>query len=326
MPEKTYVEAIRETLAEEMRRDENIIVYGLDVSLGYLSGATKGLMEEFGEGRVKDTPISEQTIVGMAVGAAIMGMRPVPEIQFSDLLTLCMDQITNQAAKLRYMSGGQISIPITIRTPGGFWGSFAAQHSQSLESWFMHVPGLKVVMPSTPADAKGLLTSAIRDDNPVLFLEHKNLYKVKGEVPEGEYAIPFGLADIKRKGRDVTIVGISLMVHRCLEAAEELKREGIDVMIIDPRTLNPLDKATIIDSVKETNRLVIVEEGCKTGGVGAEIAAIAAEEALDFLDAPIKRVAAYDCPIPFSPPLENFVIPDVNRIIQAVKETVRGRC
>ncbi|MFX0200670.1 MAG: alpha-ketoacid dehydrogenase subunit beta, partial [Candidatus Hodarchaeota archaeon] len=217
----------------------------------------------------------------------------------------------------------QIKIPITIRTPGGFWGSFAAQHSQSLESWFMHVPGLKVVMPSTPADAKGLLTSAIRDDNPVLFLEHKNLYKVKGEVPEGEYTIPFGLADIKRKGRDVAIVGISLMVHRCLEAAEELKREGIDVTIIDPRTLNPLDKAAIIDSVKETHRLVIVEEGCKTGGVGAEIAAIVAEEALDFLDAPIKRVAGYDCPIPFSPPLENFVIPHVSRIIQAVKEILQ---
>lgn len=322
MPGKTYVEAIRETLAEEMRRDENIIVYGIDISLGYLSGVTKGLIDEFGEHRVKDTPICEQTIVGMAVGAAIMGMRPVPEIQFIDLITLCMDQIVNQAAKLRYMSGGQIKIPITIRTAGGFWGSFAAQHSQSLEAWFMHVPGLKVVIPSTPADAKGLLTSAIRDDSPVLFLEHKQLYRLKGEVPEGEYVIPLGLADIKRKGKDVTVVGVSFMVHRCLAAAEKLKEEGIDVTVIDLRTLNPLDKNTIIDSVMETNRLVIVEEGCKAGGVGAEIAAIIAEQALDFLDAPVKRVAAYDSPIPFSPPLENFVIPDENKIIQAVKEIV----
>lgn len=322
MREITYVEAIREALREEMTRDPKVIVFGLDVKLAYLSTVTRGLIDEFGKDRVKDTPISEQSIIGMAVGAAIMGFRPVPEIQFSDLLTLCMDPIVNQAAKLRYMSGGQIKIPMTLRTYTGVFGSFAAQHSQSLESWFIHVPGLKVVMPSTPADAKGLLKSAIRDDSPVLFLEHKQLFKTKGPVSEDEYLIPLGEADVKRPGKDVTILALSAMVHKALAAAEVLSKEGIEAEIIDPRTLNPLDKKTLLESVRKTHRLVIVEEGCKTGGVGAEISALVAEEEIGHLEAPIKRVAAYDTPIPFSPPLEKHVIPDEGRIIQAIREVM----
>ncbi len=322
MREITYVEALREALREEMTRDANVIVHGIDVKLGFLAGLTRGLVNEFGEERVRDTPICEQTIIGMAVGAALMGMRPVPEIQFSDLLTLCMDQIANQAAKLRYMTGGQVKLPITIRSPAGFSGSNAAQHSQCLEAWFMHVPGLKVVIPSTPADAKGLLKSSIRDDNPVLFLEHKLLYRKKGEVPEGDFTIPLGKADIKRRGKDVTLVTFSYMVHRSLTAAEELEKEGIDVEVIDLRTLSPLDKQTLMGSIKETHRLVIVEEGCRTGGVGAEISAIVAEEAMDEMDASIRRVATYDTPIPFSPPLEKFIIPDEERIKSAVRSTL----
>lgn len=322
MREITYVEAVREALREEALRDENVIIFGLDVELGYLSGATKGLIDEIGEDRIMNTPISEQSIIGLAVGAALMGLRPVPEIQFSDLLTLCMDPIVNQAAKLRYMSGGQVKVPMTIRTCTGIFGGFAAQHSQSLESWFLHVPGLKLVCPSTPRDAKGLLKSAIRDENPVLFLEHKQLFKLKGHVPDEDYLIPLGEADIKKPGRDVTIFASSHMVHKSLRAAEKFLEEGIDVEVIDPRTLNPLDKAAILDSVMKTNRLVIVEEDCKTGGIGAEISAIVAEEAIDYLEAPIKRVAALDTPIPFSPPLEAFVIPDESRIIDAVHEVM----
>lgn len=322
MREMTYVEAIREALREEMARDPKVIVFGLDVRLAYLSTITRGLIDEFGKDRVRDTPISEQTIIGMAVGAAIMGFRPVPEIQFSDLLTLCMDQVANQAAKLRYMSGGQIKIPMTLRTYTGIFGSFAAQHSQSLESWFIHVPGLKVIMPSTPADAKGLLKSAIRDDSPVLSLEHKQLFKMKGPVPDGDYLIPLGEADIKRPGKDVTVLALSHMVHKALAASDALSNEGIEAEVIDPRTLNPLDKGKLLDSVRKTHRLVIVEEGCKTGGVGAEISAIVAEEGIQYLDAPIKRVAAHDTPIPFSPPLEKHVIPDEGKIIQAVHEVM----
>lgn len=322
MREITYVEAIREGLREEMARDEDVFIIGLDVTLGYLSGITRGLIEEFGKHRVRDTPISELTIIGMAVGAAMMGMRPVPEIQFSDLLMLAMDPVVNQAAKLRFISGGQLKIPMTIRTCGGIFGGFAAQHSQCLESWFMHVPGLKVVLPATPSDAKGLIKTSIRDDSPVLFLEHKQLFKMKGPVPEGEHLVPLGKAEIKRKGKDVTLFALSHMVHKALAASETLEKEGIDVEIIDPRTLNPLDKKAILDSIKKTHHLVIVEEGCKTGGVGAEIAAIVAEEAIDYLDAPIRRVANPDAPIAFSPPLEKYVIPDEEKIIAAVHEVM----
>jgi len=320
MREITYADALREALAEEMRRDERVFAYGEDVELGYAFTVCKGLIDEFGVERVWDTPICEQTIVGLAVGAAMMGMRPVPEIQFCDLLPMAMDQICNQAAKLRYMSGGQVSLPLVIRSPGGKWGSFAAQHSQTFDSWFTHVPGLKVVVPATPYDAKGLLKTAIRDDNPVLFIERKQLYPVTGPVPEEEYLIPFGQAKLQREGGDVTIVAIGRMVGLALEAAEELAGEGVQASVLDPRTLVPLDIDSILESVKRTRRLAIVEEGPKRGGVGAEIGSLVSEKILDYLDAPIVRVAALNVPIPFSGPLEDYVFPDANKIVEAVRE------
>ena len=319
-----YREALKEALREEMRRDSRVFLLGEDIGR-YWGGAfkvTKGLAEEFGDERVRDTPISESAIIGAAVGAAITGMRPVAEIMFGDLTALAMDQIANQAAKIRYMFGGQAKCPIVVRTPFGAGVNIAAHHSQSLEAWFMHVPGLYVAVPSTPYDAKGLLKTAIRSDNPVVFCEHKLLYPLEGEVPEGEYTIPFGVADVKREGKDVTVVATLFMVHKALNAAEELEEEGISVEVVDPRTLTPLDKQAIIKSVKKTGRIVIVTEDCKTAGVSAEIAAVVAEEAIDYLDAPIKRVAEPDTPIPFSPPLEQYVIPDEKAIIKAVKEVV----
>lgn len=319
-----YREALREALREEMLRDKRVFLLGEDIGR-YWGGAfkvTKGLAEEFGDERVRDTPISESAIIGVAIGAAITGMRPVAEIMFGDLTTLAMDQIANQAAKLRYMFGGQTSVPLVIRTPFGGGVNIAAHHSQCLEAWFMHVPGLYVAVPSTPYDAKGLLKTAIRGENPVIFCEHKLLYPVEGEVPEEDYTVPFGTAAVRREGTDVTIVATLYMVHKALEAAEKLENEGVSVEVVDPRTLVPLDKEAIIRSVKKTGRLVVVSEDCKTAGVTAEISAVVAEEVLDYLDAPIKRVAAADTPIPFSPPLENFVIPDENRIIKAVKEIV----
>jgi pyruvate dehydrogenase E1 component beta subunit len=303
-----------------MRRDERVFVYGEDVELGYAFTVCKGLIAEFGPERVRDTPICEQTIVGIAVGASMMGMRPVPEIQFCDLLPMCMDQICNQAAKLRYMSGGQVSFPLVVRSPAGKWGSFAAQHSQTFDAWFMHVPGLKVAVPATPYDAKGLLKTAIRDDNPVLFIERKMLYQIPGPVPEEEYVVPFGEAKIHRAGKDVTIVAIGRMVMEALKAAEQLGKEGVQTTVMDPRTLVPLDTQTIFDSVKQTHRIVIVEEGPKRGGVGAEIAALIGEEILDELDAPIRRVAALDTPIPFNPVLEDYVLPNDQKIVEAVRD------
>jgi pyruvate dehydrogenase E1 component beta subunit len=320
----TYREALREALREEMRRDSTVFLLGEDIGK-YWGGAfkvTEGLAEEFGEERVRDTPISESAIIGTGVGAAITGMRPVAEIMFGDLTALAMDQIANQAAKIRYMFGGQAKCPLVIRTPFGAGVNIASHHSQSLEAWFMHVPGLYVAVPSTPYDAKGLLKSAIRGNNPVVFCEHKLLYPVEGEVPEEEYTVPFGVADIKREGDDATIVATLYMMHKALEAAKTLEKEGISVEIVDPRTLTPLDKQAIIGSVKKTGRLVIVTEDCKTAGVSAEIAAIVAEEAIDYLDAPIKRVAEPDTPIPFSPTLEQYVIPDEKAIVKAVKEVV----
>lgn len=324
MREITYRDALREALREEMLRDKTVLLLGEDIGR-YWHGAfkvTKGLAEEFGDERVRDTPISESAIIGVAIGAAITGMRPVAEIMFGDLSALAMDQIANQAAKLRYMFGGQAKVPIVIRMPFGAGVNIAAHHSQSLEAWFMHVPGLKIAMPSTPYDAKGLLKTAIRDDDPVMFFEHKLLYPIEGPVPEEEYTIPLGVADVKRKGEDVTIVATLYMVHRALAAAEELDRQGIKAEVIDPRTLVPLDKQAIINSVKKTGRIVLVTEDCKTAGVSAEIAAVVSEDALDYLDAPIKRVAEPDTPIPFSPPLEQFVIPNEKSIIKAVKEIV----
>ena len=324
MREISYRDALREALREEMIRDPTVFLIGEDIGR-YWGGAfkvTKGLAEEFGDERVRDTPISENAIIGVAVGAAITGMRPVAEIMFGDLTALAMDQIANQAAKIRYMFGGQAKVPLVIRTPFGGGVNIAAHHSQSLEAWFMHVPGLQVVVASTPYDAKGLLKTAIRNDNPVVFCEHKLLYPLTGPVPEEEYTIPFGVADVKREGTDVTVVATLYMVHKALAAAEILAKEGISVEVVDPRTLVPLDKETITESVRKTGRVVIVTEDCKTAGVSAELAALIAEEALDYLDAPVKRVTTFDVPIPFSPPLENFVIPDEKRIIKAIKEII----
>ncbi|MEM3673794.1 MAG: alpha-ketoacid dehydrogenase subunit beta [Candidatus Bathyarchaeia archaeon] len=320
----TYREALWEALKEEMRRDPSVFLLGEDIGR-YWGGAfkvTEGLAAEFGDERVRDTPISESAIIGAAIGAAITGMRPVAEIMFGDLTALAMDQIANQAAKIHYMFGGQAKCPMVIRTPFGGGVNIASHHSQSLEAWFMHIPGLYVAVPSTPYDAKGLLKAAIRGDNPVVFCEHKLLYPLEGEVPEEDYTVPFGVADVKREGEDVTIVATLYMVHKALKAAEKLEEEGVSVEVIDPRTLTPLDKQAIIKSVKKTGRLVVVSEDCKTAGVTAEIAAVVAEEALDYLDAPIKRVAEPDTPIPFSPPLENYVIPNEKAIMKAIREII----
>jgi len=324
MKEVTIRDALREALREEMQRDRSVFLLGEDIGRywGGAFGVTKGLAEEFGDERVRDTPISENAIIGAGVGAAITGMRPVAEIMFGDLTALAVDQICNQAAKIRYMFGGQVSVPLVIRTPFGAGVNIASHHSQSLEAWFMHTPGLWVAVPSTPYDAKGLLKTAIRGSNPVFFVEHKLLYPVKGLIPDEEYTVPFGVADIKHEGKDVTIVATLFMVHKALSAAEQLSKEGISAEVVDLRTLSPLDVRTIAKSVRKTGRLVVVSEDCKTAGVSAEIAAVVAEEALDYLDAPIKRVAEPDTPIPFSPSMEKFVIPDEKNIIQAVKSMV----
>lgn len=322
MREITYVQAVAEALREEMVRDENVFLLGEDIGVyGGCFGVTKGFIKEFGEDRVMDTPISEAGFTGIAVGAAIMGMRPVVEIMFSDFITLATDNLVNQAAKIRFMLGGQVKVPMVLRTPVGSGTGAAAQHSQSLETWMTHIPGLKVVMPSTPYDAKGLLKASIRDDNPVIFFEHKLLYKIKGEVPEGEYTIPIGKADIKRTGKDVTIITYSLMTHRALEAAEKLSRDGIDVEVVDLRSLYPLDKETIVNSVIKTGKVVIAHEAVKRYGVGAEIAALISDsEAFFHLDAPIKRLAGLETPIPYSPTLERDVVPQVEDIVKTVKE------
>lgn len=319
----TYREAIVEALREEMIRNEKVFLLGEDIAIyGGAYGATKGLWEEFGDERVRDTAISEQAIIGAAIGAAMTGMRPVAEIMYVDFMTLAMDQFCNQAAKIRYMFGGKAKVPMVIRTQGGAGRCIAAHHSQSLESWFLHVPGIYVIMPSTPYDAKGLLKSAIRDDNPILFIEHKSMYNNKGEVPEEEYTIPIGKADVKKVGKDITIIAHSRSTIYSLEAANELEKEGISVEVIDPRTLQPLDMETILSSVKKTNKVIIVEEGCKNNGVGAEIGMRIVEQAFDYLDAPIKRIAGADVPIPMSEPLENAAIPNKNDIIKAIKEMV----
>lgn len=327
MRELTFAQAIREALDEELARDEKIVLFGEDIGAwGGVFRTTEGLYEKHGPERVIDTPLSEEGYVGMAVGIAMTGMHPVPEIMFGDFITLAMDQIVNQAAKMRYMTGGQVAVPITIRATMGGGRSSGAQHSQSWHAWFAHVPGLKVVVPSTPYDAKGLLKTALREPNPVLFFEDKVMYhKIKGPVPEEEYLIPFGIADIKREGSDVTIVALSRMVHTALAAAEQLAQEGISAEVIDPRTLTPLDENTLVKSVSKTGGAVIVDEGYQRFGVTAELAAVIAKGAFDYLDAPIERVAAMDVPIPFSPPLEFATIPDEERIIQAVHRVLEGR-
>jgi len=322
--EITYREAIREALREEMRRDESVFLIGEDIAeFGGSYKVTLGLVEEFGKERVRNTPISESAIIGAAVGAAIAGMRPVAEIMYVDFTTLAMDQIVNQAAKIRYMTGGQVKVPLVIRTQGGGGRSAAAHHSQSLEAWFFHVPGLKVVMPSTPYDAKGLLKAAIRDDNPVIFIEHKLLYAEKGDVPEGDYLVPIGKANVKREGEDITIVATSFMVKKALLAAEELDKEGISMEVVDLRTLSPLDKSIIFSSVRKTGKLLIVHEACEQGGIGGEIVAEVLKEIFDYLDAPIERLAAKNTPVPFAPNLERFVIPQVEDITAKVKEILK---
>ena len=320
MVEMTFVEALRTTLEEEMRRDPSLMLIGEDIGkYGGIFGVTKGLLQEFGPLRVRNTPISESAIIGAALGAAMTGIRTVAELMYVDFTTCAMDQIVNQVAKMHYMSGGKLRIPLVIRTHGGGGRGNAAQHSQNLEAWFLHVPGLKIVMPSTPADAKGLLATAIRDDNPVLFIEHKLLYSTKGQVPEGEHLIPLGQADVKRVGTDVTIVTISHMVLKALRAAERLAADGIEAEVIDLRTLAPLDLETVLRSVRKTNRVVIAHEACRRGGFGGELAAQIQEEAFDVLDAPILRVGALDVPIPYSKPMEEYVIPDEARIAGVVK-------
>ncbi len=316
----TYAEAIRDAMRVELKRDPKVYLAGEDIGVfGGCFGVTAGLLDEFGPKRIVDTPISENFIVGHAVGSSACGLRPIVEIMFNDFIAVCFDEMCNQAAKVRYMFGGKADVGMVLRMPIGAGIGAAAQHSQSLEGLLTHIPGLISVIPSTPADAKGLLISAIRDDNPVIFYEHKQMYGMPGEVPEGDYTIPIGKADIKREGSDVTIVTWSWMVQKSLAAAEKLAAEGINAEVLDPRTLIPLDKEAILKSVAKTGKLVIVHEEVKTSGFGGEIAAIVSEEGFDYLDAPIKRVAAPDTPIPFSPALEQAYIPSEEKIIEAVK-------
>ncbi len=327
MPEMTYAEAIRAALREEMQRDQRVFLFGEDIGrYGGAFGVTFGLLDEFGEKRVVETPISEAAIVGATTGAALAGMRPVAEMMFMDFILLGMEQLVNQAAKVRFMFGGKASVPMVIRMPAGSGTGAAAQHSQSLESILVHIPGIKVVAPSTPYDAKGLLISAIRDPNPVMFVEHKLLYKTKGEVPLEEYSIPIGVADVKRMGKDLTVVASSVMVPRSLVVAERLSKDGIEVEVIDPRSLRPLDSETIIQSVRKTGRLLVVHEACETGGwAGEVIARVASSPAFAYLDAPLRRLAGKDMPIPYNRNLERAAVPqeeDIEREIRAVVANV----
>ncbi len=322
MAKLTMAEALREALIEEMARDPRVILIGEDLRAGVPFGVTRGLVEQFGADRVLDTPISEAAIIGASLGAAITGMRPVADMHFADFVTCAMDEVVNQIAKVRYMFGGQVDVPLVLRMPTGSVKGAAAHHSQSLEAWFAHTPGLRVVFPSTPADAKGLLKTCVRGLDPVLFFEHKRLYKMTGEVPEGETLIPIGQADVKRGGTDATVIATGWMVHQALEAADRLAQEGVQVEVVDPRCLAPFDKETLYASVRKTNRVVIAEEATKIGAFGAQIAAWLAEELFDELDAPIQRVAAKDVPVPFSPPMQEFVIPNTSDIVAAVRRIV----
>jgi len=323
MPERelTFAEAIREALAEEMRRDPRVFIMGEDVAeAGTPFKVLSGLVEEFGVKRVIDTPISEPGFSGLGVGSAMTGMRPVIDLMFGDFLTLAMDQIVNQAAKVHYMSGGKMRVPIVFRTTLGATRRSAAQHSQSLQAWVSHVPGLKVVMPSTPYDAKGLMKTAIRDENPVVFMEDKMMYKLKGPVPADDYTIPFGVADVKRAGKDITLVATSSMVQIALGAAQKLSEIGIEAEVIDPRTTAPLDKQTLIDSAKKTSRAIVLDEGYERYGVTAELASVIADGAFYYLDAPVKRMGAMDVPVPFSPALEDITVPTEETVFQMAKK------
>ncbi|MGQ9622010.1 MAG: alpha-ketoacid dehydrogenase subunit beta [Candidatus Caldatribacteriaceae bacterium] len=323
MPEReiTYAEAIREALREEMHRDPSVFLIGEDIGVyGGAFGVTQGLLEEFGPERVIDTPISEAAIAGAAIGASLLGMRPVAEIMFFDFMTLCADQIVNQAAKIRFMFGGKARVSIVVRSPVGSGTGAAGHHSGSLESWFTHIPGLKVVAPATPCDAKGLLKASIRDDNPVIFVEHKLLYRTKELVPEEEYLIPLGVGAVKRKGEDLTIVAYSIMVRRSLEAAEILAKEGIEAEVVDLRTLRPLDEELVLSSVRKTNRALVVYEPPRFGAFGAEVAALITERAFDYLDAPIVRLGGLEMPPPYNPRLEKQTVPQVEDIVRAAKK------
>jgi pyruvate dehydrogenase E1 component beta subunit len=320
--ELSFAQAVKEALSEELRRDERVFLIGEDVAeAGTAFKVLAGLVDEFGPERVLDSPISEAGIAGIGVGAAMTGMRPVVDIMFGDFMTLVMDQLANQAAKTHYMSGGRLAVPLVLRTTMGATRRSAAQHSQSLQAWVAHVPGLKVVLPSTPADAKGLLKSAIRDDNPVVFIEDKMDYAVKGEVPGDEdYTVPLGVADVKRAGEDVTIVGTSSMVRVALAAAELLEADGISAEVVDPRTLTPLDEDTLVRSAEKTGRAIVVDEGHRRYGVGAELASVIGERAFYHLDAPVRRLGAMDVPVPFSPPLEDVTVPTPETVAQAARE------
>ena len=323
MPQQTYLDAIRAGLEEEMQRDSSVYVFGEDVALGGPFGVTKGLAEAFGANRVVNTPISEATVMGLAIGAATAGLRPIIEIMFIDFITLAMDQLVNHAAKLHYMSGGQLRIPLTVRVQCGISGAMGAHHSQSLESWLAHVPGLKVVMPSNPADAKGLLKSAIRDDNPVVFIEHRALYWARGDVVDGEKFVPIGKASIIRQGEHITIVALSSMIGAAVDAAKDLASKGVSVEVIDPRTISPLDIETIANSVKKTSRLIVVHEAVEQGGIGAEIAAKVQQEAFHYLDSPIMRIGAPFAPVPAGPTLEKQFLPSKELIIAAAQRALR---
>ncbi|MGA1197608.1 MAG: alpha-ketoacid dehydrogenase subunit beta [Candidatus Latescibacterota bacterium] len=320
--EMTFGEAVKEAIAEELRRDPNVFLMGEDVGpAGTVFKVLTGLYDEFGPDRIIDTPIAEAGLVGLGVGAALTGMRPIVDVMFGDFITLAMDQIVNQAAKLCYMSGGQASVPLTIRTTLGAGRSSAAQHSQSLHAWLAHIPGLKVVIPSTPADAKGLFKSAVRDNNPVVIYEDKMMYTLKGMVPTDEdFTIPLGQADIKREGDDVTLIATSSMVHVALQAADHLAEQGIHAEVVDPRTLVPLDTETLIQSVIKTTRAVIIDEGHRGYGITGELASVVYQGAFDYIDAPIVRLGAMDVPIPFSKPLEDATIPTVKDVVQAVQD------
>ena len=323
MRRMTYAEAIRDAMRIKMKEDPDVFILGEDVGkFGGCFGVTGTLYDEFGEDRVRDTPISESAIVGCAVGAAATGLRPIAELMFIDFVTVGMDQLINQAAKMRYMFGGKITVPMVVRLPAGAGFQAAAQHSQSLEAWLTHVPGLKVVYPSTPQDAFGLMLSSVEDDNPVVFIEHKMLYGVSGDVDDEIKKIPLGTADIKREGEDVTVIATGKMVHEALAAAEELAKEGIEVEVVDPRTLYPLDKKTIFDSIRKTNKAVVVTEETKRGGYAGEISAMISEEIFDSLDAPVLRLGALNSPVPFSPKLEQHMLPNSADIIKGIKKLV----
>ena len=327
MRELSYMEALREAMRQAMQKDDRVFLIGEDIGIyGGAFGVSAGLLEEFGPKRIIDTPISEAGIAGACIGAAVTGMRPIGEMQFSDFVVIAMEQLVMQGAKMRFMFGGKAEVPFVMRLAGGSGTGAAAQHSESLENWFVHVPGLKVVMPSSPYDAKGLLLAAIEDNNPIMFFEHKVLYKTKGPVPEEMYTIPLGQSHVVREGKDLTVVATSIMVSRALEAADQLSKEGIELEIIDPRTLKPLDEKPIVESVIKTGKALIVHEAVKTGGYGGELAAVIMEsEAFGYLDAPVKRLAGLDTPIPYNRNLEYHAVPQVENIVEEARKLVKGQ-